>query len=100
MNALLTAIVSLLSGLLPEIGSATGASSVVSGIISTLVNMIPLLSQWAQELIPEVQNIITVLKGSGSVTAEQMTTLATAEAQLDAAFEAAATAAGDPEVAS
>lgn len=96
MSALVAAIVALLTSLLPEI-EGLGASDVVDKIITTLINVIPQVVQFAQDLLPEVQNIITVLKSNQSVTPAQMQALAQAEVALDAAFEAAATAAGDPE---
>ncbi len=97
MSALVTAVVALLTSLLPTITAAAGASSVVDNIVTTLINLIPLLANVGTELIAEVQNIIAVVKGSGAVTPAQMAALQAAEVQLDASFEAAATAAGDPE---
>ena len=95
MNALVTAIVTLLSSLLPAITSGSAASSVIDQIIVTLINIIPLIAQVVPALLSEIQNIVAALKGS-PLTEAQFQSLQTAEAALDAAFEAAATAAGDP----
>jgi hypothetical protein len=94
LSTLAASIVAALSALMPILTSA-GATQ-IEPIVSLLVNLIPALVGELTSLIPEVKNIIAALQGNGSVTAAQMTTLATLDAQCDAAFEAAATAAGQP----
>lgn len=95
MSILVTAIVALLTSLLPLIESA-GASAVVDKIITTLISLIPQAVQFAEAEVPAIENIIVVLKGNSTVTPEQFAQLQAAEAAIDAAFEAAAAAAGDP----
>lgn len=96
MNALVASVVALLTQILPSLESAVGASSLVDQIIATLVSLIPQVVQWAEDLLPVVQNIITTLKSNSVVTPAQISALEALEAQYDANFEAAAAAAGDP----
>lgn len=94
MSIIIQAIVALLTSLLPLIEKA-GASAIVDKIITTLISIIPTAVQFAEDLVPEIQNIITALKG-GTVTPAQFTQLVAAEALIDSSFDAAAKAAGDP----
>ena len=96
MNILLTAVVGLLTSLLPSIESAVGASAIVDQIITTLVSLIPQVAQLAEDLLPEIQNVIAALQSNTVITPAQMQALEALQAQADAAFEAAAAAAGDP----
>lgn len=96
MTALVAAIVALLSSLLPLIESA-GAPALIDKIITTLISIIPTAVQYAEDLVPEIQNIISTLKGNSTVTPQQFSALESAEEAIDNAFEAAATAAGDPQ---
>lgn len=97
MTAIVAAVVALLTSLLPLIESA-GASALVDKIITTLISIIPQAVQFAEDLVPEIQNIIGVLKSSNAVTPAQFSALEAAEESIDDAFEAAAAAAGDPQV--
>lgn len=99
MSALVTVIISLLSGLLPLVESAglsSATSAVIDKIITTLSTVIPIVVTDVSDLVPEIQNIIATLKSSSAVTPAQLTALQAQEATLDAAFNAAAIAAGDP----
>lgn len=93
--ALAQAFVALMTQLLPTLEGA-GASNLIESIVNTLISLIPVAVQWAQDLIPSIQNIITTLKSNAAVTPTQISTLEALEAQYDAAFQAAAAAAGDP----
>lgn len=98
MTALVQAIVALLTSLLPllEGASTSTTTTLIEKIITALISIIPAAVQWAENLVPEIQNIIAVLKSNSNVTPEQFQALEAAEQSIDAAFEAAATAAGDP----
>lgn len=99
MSALVTIVISLLSGLLPlveQAGLSSAVTTVVDKVISTLETIIPIAVNEAPEVVTDIQNIIATLKGSNAVTPAQFTALEAAEAKLDASFNAAATAAGDP----
>jgi len=97
MSALATIaamIVNLLTALLPALGSS---SAIIDQVIATLIQILPVIVNEVTALIVPVQNIIAALESSTAVTPAQMTQLVALQATADAAFEAAATAAGDPE---
>ncbi len=87
-------IVTLLSGLLPVIGSFTSGQA--ASVIALLENILPVAINEITSIVPSVQNIIAALQGNGSVTADQVTALQTLSAQYDAAFESAASDDGFP----
>lgn len=91
--ALAASVVAMISQMIPLIG---GSSTVLASILGTLINLIPVLVNEATALFPEVKAIIAALSASPATTTDQLVTLATLDAQVDAAFEAAATAAGAP----
>jgi phage-related protein len=94
LSALATAIVTMLTSLLPLI---TGSgSSTITTIINTLIQLIPLVTSEIAALATPIKNIIAALSANPATTAEQLATLQALDAQVDAAFEAAATAAGEP----
>jgi hypothetical protein len=85
----MNAILSLIAMLLP----AGGNAALVEKIIEALTALYPIIVREYQDLLPIVKNIITALKADPSTTATQLDALDKMEAQLDADFEAAATAA-------
>lgn len=86
MTAVLNALVALLSQIVPAL---SGQGALVTTIINTLVQIIPVLIQESQDVLPEVKNIIAVLKDDPATTQEQFSQLAALDAQVDAAFDAA-----------
>lgn len=91
LTTLATAVIGLLTQIVPLVG---GASTTIDAILNTLIQLIPAVIQEAEDLIPEVKNIIAALSADPAATTAQLATLASLDAQCDAAFEAAATAAG------
>ena len=85
----MNAVLSLIAMLLP----AGGNAALVEKIIEALTALYPIVVREYQDLLPIVKNIITALKSDPSTTAAQLDALDKMEAQLDADFEAAATAA-------
>ena len=103
ISSLATAVVAMLTTLLPLL-SSSGASAIAS-IIGTLIQLIPLIEQeitarkQAEVAAPVpaagiIKNIIAALGSNPATTADQLATLQTLDAQVDSAFEAAASAAG------
>ena len=82
----------LIQGLLPIVGIAAG--SVVDKIVAALVQIVPIIASDAANFLTPVKNIIVALQSSGNATPDQLAQLQALDAQIDAAFEAAATAAG------
>jgi hypothetical protein len=93
MSALVTSTIALLTALLPAIGND---SALVAQVIVWLVNVLPALVKEATDILPEIKNIISILSQSSAITPDQITQLQALDAQCDAAFEAAAQAAGAP----
>lgn len=87
-------LLTLIEGLLPSLGVAS--TSVIEKILVSLIQIVPIIASDAANFLTPVKNIIAALQTSGAATADQMTQLAALDTQCDAAFEAAATAAGDP----
>lgn len=95
LASVIQVLLTLVSGLLPSLG--VGGGSVVAQIIAGLENIVPVLAAEGATLLSEVQSIIASLRnGSTPLTADQLTALDALDAQIDAAFEADATAAGFP----
>ena len=82
-----------LLALLTSIAGLSSEASVITQIIETLVGLIPTLVQEYKDLVGPVKNIIAALSSNPATTADQLTTLATLDAQVDTDFEAAANAA-------
>jgi hypothetical protein len=94
MTTAITTLLALISAILGELG--VGSSTVVEKIIASLIGLVPIIAQGASELAAPVQNIIQALQTSGNATPAQMTALSNLDTEVDAAFEAAAAAAGAP----
>jgi len=89
MTAIIPAIVALLSQLIPALGTGATAS-MVTQIISILIQMIPILIKEYQDLVGPVKNIIAALSANPAATADQLQTLQALDIAMDNAFEAAA----------
>jgi hypothetical protein len=94
MSAIATAIVSMLSALLPVLTGV--ASPTIDAVINVLIALIPEAVNEVQQVGPIIASIIAALRGNTAITQAQLEALAAVETQYDAAFEAAATAAGFP----
>lgn len=90
MSAIVSLLVSLLGQLVPLVGTN---SSLITAIINGLIQIIPLITDEVQDLIPPIKNIIASLSSNPATDAEQLATLQALDLQVDAAFDAAATAA-------
>lgn len=91
MSQIITAVVTLLTTLLPLV---TGNSSAIGSVITTLIQLIPAIEQEVAAVIPPIKAIIAALSADPATTADQLAALQKLDADCDAAFEAAAV---DPE---
>lgn len=88
MNAAaITAVIQLVAGLAPLITK----SEAVSQVIDLITQLLPVVIQEGMDLLQPIKNIIAAVTGSAT-TPEQLKALADLDAQVDAAFEAAAAA--------
>lgn len=88
MSAAILALLGVLSQIAPVLGS-----SAITSVITALVQIVPTLITTVEDVVPMVKNIIAALQSNTAVTADQLAQLQALDAQVDAAFEAAATAA-------
>ncbi len=79
--------------ILQTVSPALSNSQQVQGIITALVQIIPVLVKEFQDLVPMVKNIIAALSENPATTDQQLATLKELDAKVDADFEAAAQAA-------
>ena len=93
MGAIISGVLALIQQLLPALGTSTATAALITKIVSILVEITPIVVQEYNDLLPIVKNIITALKADPTTTAAQMIALKSLDLQVDAAFEAAATAA-------
>lgn len=91
MQAIIQLALTLLEQVVPQLAGAN--APLITKIIEGLAALVPLLIKEYQAAIPFIQNVIVLIKSNGAVTADQLATLDQLEIQIDAAFEAAATAA-------
>ena len=89
ITIIVSSVVALLTQFLPLINS----SAQVAKVIETLINILPTISQVAQDLVAPIKNIIAALSANPAADAQQIATLKALDTAYDAAFEAAATAA-------
>lgn len=91
LGTVVSAVVALLTQLLPMITT----SDQVAKIITTLIAILPTVEQLAADLYQPIKNIIALLQANANsaATADQLKQLQDLDAQYDQAFEAAATAA-------
>lgn len=87
MGPIITLVLTALQQLIP----ALGAASQLSPILDLLAKILPIVIKESMDLAPMVKNIIEALRSHDAVTPEQLDQLDVLDAQVDAAFEAAAT---------
>ena len=92
--AAVTAMLQVIEGVLPVVGASTGAPIIIS-IVTALEKWVPLVIELfptATNLYQSIKNIIASLSSNPATPAEQLATLQQLDAQVDTAFEAAASA--------
>ena len=87
-----SAIIALLT-IIAQIAPSLGATSTITAIINALITIIPTVVKEVEDVVPIIKNIIAALQSNATTTPDQMAQLTTLDAQCDAAFEEAATAA-------
>lgn len=94
LAATIETLLTLIEGLLPELGAVGATTGVINQILTALITIVPIIAQNATNFITPVKNIIAALQATGNVTPDQITALQQLDAQCDAAFDAAAGSAG------
>lgn len=83
---IITAALSLVS----RVALGSSASTVVTAAVDQIGALLPVVIKEYKDLVPLVQSSIKALRGAGSITDEDLAKLDAYEAQIDAAFDAAA----------
>jgi hypothetical protein len=89
MTLAIQALLSMLEELLPLIVSGANAT-MVDSIIGALTQALPFIVNEISSMVTPVKNIIAALSATPATTAAQLATLQALDAQVDAAFDAAA----------
>ena len=89
MTLALQAMLGMITNLIPLLTSAANAT-LIDSIISTLSGFLPFIVDEVEALYQPVKNIIAALSATPATNAAQAAQLATLDAQVDAAFAAAA----------
>lgn len=89
MTIAIQALLGLLEQLLPLLGAGSNVL-LIEKIIGTLAQFLPFILQEISALAGPVKNIIAALSANPATNATQLATLQTMDAQVDAAFDAAA----------
>jgi hypothetical protein len=85
-----------LVGLIADLALDVSGAGKVGKIISTISRLLKAGVDGYQDIKPDIDRIITALRGNGEITAEQLAELDKIEQDSEAAFEKAASAAGFP----
>jgi hypothetical protein len=89
---LILGVLAIIQQLIPLLGGSTASTNMVATIVTQLEKWLPMIIQEVDVLYQPVKNIIAALSTSPATVADQAAQLAQLDAQLDAAFEAAAAA--------
>lgn len=89
METLVLTILQLIQGLLSQIGSNNNA---VNQILAALIKIVPIVVTLSQPIINSVKAIITALQNSGELTDDQLATLESLSAEIDASWQDAVAA--------
>jgi hypothetical protein len=89
MTLAIQALLGMITNIIPLLTSSANATLVTS-IISTLTQFVPFIIDEISSLYLPVKNIIAALSATPATNAAQLASLQALDAQMDAAFEAAA----------
>ena len=79
--------------LLQQILPAISGTEAISAVVKNIVVILPVVAQFAQQLLPKVQDIIATLTSSEDISDDDIVALQAASAVIDAHFDATADAA-------
>lgn len=85
---IVTAIIALIEQIIPLLGTSSATANIIDSAITMLTKILPLIIDFVPTVYTSIKNIIAAL--GSSATPEQWTALQALDAQVDAAFDAAA----------
>jgi hypothetical protein len=86
ISSAILAVLSLIEGFLPVLGTSTATTAMVGNIIAALTQLMPYIINEVETVYTSVKNIITQLQNSGAPTADQLSALSSLDAQVDGAW--------------
>lgn len=102
MDAILSIVMQLIAAietLIPALGTNSAVIGGIMKILSTILTIIPLIESNLGNVITAVKNLISSIQSSGALTTEEMDAMDSFDAQVDAAYAAAAKKIGlDPRI--
>src|SRR5258708_6611151 len=88
MSSAILAVLSLVEGLIPILGTSAATATLITNIINALIQLMPYIVSEVSTVYTAVKNIIAQLQNSSAPTPEQMDALAQLDTQVDAAWTA------------
>ena len=82
-------VLTIIQQILPLLGTSNTSTNAITTIVTQLEKWLPLIVQEISVLYGPVKNIIAALSANPATLADQQAALATIDAQVDTAFEAA-----------
>jgi predicted PurR-regulated permease PerM len=89
METIVLALLQLVQSLLPQIGVSSAA---VNTILTTLIQIVPLVVGASQNIIRSVQAVITTMKAGGNLTTDQLAVLDELSSEIDANWQSSVAA--------
>jgi phage-related protein len=86
ISSAILAVLSLIEGLIPILGTSAATATLVTSIINALIQLMPFIINEVSTVYTAVKNIIAQLQNSGAPTQEQKDALTQLDAQVDAAW--------------
>lgn len=89
ISSTILAVLSMIEGFLPLLGTSSATVTMVSTIINALTSLMPYIVNEVSTVYTAVKNIIAQLQNSGAPTADQLTALQALDTQVETAWAAA-----------
>lgn len=90
LSTVVGAVLGLIEQVLPLLGTSASTATLIGQIVTTIEKIMPLLTDFIPQFYQSVKNIIQALTADPATTQDQLVALQALDAQIDAAFEAAA----------
>lgn len=86
ISSAILAVLAMIESILPVLGTSAGTVTLVANIISALTALMPYIVNEISTVYTAAKNIIAQLQNSGAPTADQLASLSSLDAQVDAAW--------------
>lgn len=86
MSAAILSVLALIESIIPVLGTSSATTTLITGIINALTQLLPLIIDEVSTVYTSVKNIISLLQNSGTMTADQQASLTAIDTQVDEAW--------------